>query len=122
MAHGSEWEAVWADYDREAVLPPRRRAAGSCDTRPAPPPRAMLLVVLLLGMGTLALPMIADGPGHAQAGERHAAPASLSPVEADLPPLAVSFARLAGKSALAACWAMQLRPQGGGCAEFQPQR
>jgi hypothetical protein len=69
--------------------------------------------------------MVADGIGHAAAGAspntRTAASASLSPVEGDLPPLAVSMARLAGDSVPAACWAMLLRPQGGSCAELRPR-
>jgi hypothetical protein len=50
-------------------------------------------------------------------GARREALFSFSPIEAELPPVAAAIDRLAAESTLAACWVMQLRPQGGGCGE-----
>jgi hypothetical protein len=115
-----EWDRVWDEYDR--------RGNASVATRPAPAPESApaspVTVGLVPGHGHsrrfwLPALVLLLFPGQTQsvwseARPAAAAPASLSPLEAVLPPLDATIARLAAESPAAACWVAQLRP-GGDC-------
>ncbi|TCZ65907.1 hypothetical protein [Roseicella aquatilis] len=117
VTQDAEWDAVWAEYDQHAHHAP----AGPVAT-PALPTRRGHRRAALLALLTLVPLLILVYAMRAVPAEsgREAAPTSLSPVEAELPPLSAAISRLAAESATAACWAMQLRPQGGDCP--QPTR
>jgi hypothetical protein len=108
-----EWDGIWARYDRHPPAAPAIQqvlVVRHPDNRSAKRWFLLALVALALPFPT---PLLSDDD--AAGGLPRGAAASLSPVEVMLPPLELAVARLAAESASAACWVLQLRPQGGAC-------
>jgi hypothetical protein len=107
-----EWESVWREYDRRApTSPPAAPAAPKARARRPSP-----LVLLALGLSLALAPRLASLQANMAGGiDRPPVAASLSPAEAELPPLSASVARLAAHSADAACWVMRLDPRQPAC-------
>lgn len=116
----ADWEDVWAEYDRRAFRPPAAPVA--CDPEPSRRRKAKRLLLLAL---TLSLPVSPARLATSEAspgGTEREALLSLSPIEAELPPITISIDRLAAESAAAACWVLQLHPQGGACEDTVAMR
>ena len=109
----AEWDGIWAEYDQhlpQAPAAPQARAPEPVHNQKAKTWPLLALVLLVLPM-----PHLAHRKDAHLHDTRREAPLSLSPIEAELPPVSVSIARLASESAASTCWVLVLRPQGGGC-------
>ncbi|MFC7472900.1 hypothetical protein ACFQS7_00935 [Dankookia sp. GCM10030260] len=109
----AEWDGIWARYDLSTPPTPTRRQAPAIPQAGNRSARwGFLLALVALGI-PFPTPLLSDED--VTGGLPREAVTSFSPVEAVLPPVGLAVARLAAESATAACWVLQLQPQGGGC-------
>lgn len=107
-----EWDRAWAEFDGPAQASTPAAAPVAAEPRPRPVVLVALTAVMILVSATTQSVSRDQLPQ----GAARQSFVSLSPAEAELPPVELSVGRLANESALAACWVLALLPQGGGCS------
>ncbi|SDB60562.1 hypothetical protein [Belnapia rosea] len=106
-----DWDRVWQDYDRRHPKPVAPAAREIVKPKPLRGRISAMLLALALSLA------LAPRPASLMTGQPDGGESlvSLSPTEAELPPLSTSVARLAAESAHAACWVLQLDPRRPAC-------